>query len=140
MKKDFIIVAKGVIIKDSKVLLLHRSKKEIESSIINKWNAWDLPGGGVQFFENTEKALHREIKEETALYVNIKNIISFYDVIKYHLHAGIATYLCEYKGGKVTLSDEHDGYYWLTLNEVDNSQLPTWLKKYFYTALKSMNI
>jgi len=135
MKKEFAIAAKGVIIKNNTVLLLHRSKKEIQTNIVNKSSPWDLPGGRIQFFENTQKALHREIKEETSLTVEIKDIIDFYDAVKYNIHIGIITYVCEYKQGNVILSDEHDGYYWLTYKELKDSKLPDWIKKHFFKSL-----
>lgn len=135
MKREFAIAAKGVIIRNNTALLLHRSKKEIQSSIINKSEPWDLPGGRIRFFENTQKALHREIQEETSLAVEIKNTIDFYDAVKYNIHLGILTYVCEYKKGDVILSDEHDGYYWLTYDEVKSSKLPQWLKRHFYKSL-----
>lgn len=49
----------GVIIKDGKILLIHRFKNGQEYFV--------FPGGGVQEGEDLEKALKREIKEETNL-------------------------------------------------------------------------
>lgn len=135
MKRDFIIVVKGVIVRDNKVLLLHRSEKEMENSIVNRWNAWDLPGGGVQFFETTEKALHREIMEETCLEVELKGIVNVYDIIRQHVHAAVITYFCMYTAGNVVLSEEHDKYYWIDENEIEDLSVPKWLKKYFNIAL-----
>lgn len=136
MKRDFVLAVKSVIIKDDEVLLLHRSPKEMESSTVNRMDAWDLPGGGVQFFETMEKALNREIKEETGLEVDIKKVIGSYDAIRVQLHIAIITYLCEYKSGEVILSDEHDSYHWLKFDEIIDFNMPKWLKKYFITAIE----
>lgn len=135
MKRDFAIVVKGIIIKNNQVLLLHRSEKEMQHSIVSKWNVWDLPGGGVQFFEPMDKALSREISEETSLTTEIIDYVGTYDIIKQRIHIGIVTYLCDYISGEVKLSEEHDEFIWLNFDEIENSPAPKWLKKYFIIAI-----
>ncbi len=54
----------GVLIKDGKVLLIHRIK--------NGEDYYTFPGGGVEEGENVDEALKREMKEELSL-----------DVLKY---------------------------------------------------------
>lgn len=136
MKRDFVIAVKSVIVRDNEVLLLHHSKQEMANSSVDRLDAWDLPGGGVQFFETMEKALHREIFEETGLTTEIKSFIGAYDVIRPQLHIAIITYFCQYKMGDVVLSDEHDTYYWLKFDEIAGYNIPKWLKKYFNTAIE----
>lgn len=48
-----------IVIKDGKVLLIHRFKSEEEY--------WVLPGGGIEGDETGEEAGKRELKEETGL-------------------------------------------------------------------------
>jgi ADP-ribose pyrophosphatase YjhB (NUDIX family) len=55
-----------IIIKDGKVLLHRNAEKE----------HYCLPGGGVQFLENSEEAIKREIKEETGLDIKIDKYVS----------------------------------------------------------------
>lgn len=136
MKRDFVIAVKSVIVRDDEVLLLHRSKKEMANSSVDRLDAWDLPGGGVQFFETMEKALHREILEETGLTTEIKSFIGAYDVIRPQLHIAIITYFCQYQMGEVILSDEHDAYFWLKFDEISDYNIPKWLKKYFNIAIE----
>lgn len=52
----------GVIIRDGKILLIHRFK--------NGKEYWVFPGGGVESGETLEEGLHREILEETNLKIN----------------------------------------------------------------------
>jgi 8-oxo-dGTP diphosphatase len=127
LKRDFALAVKAIIIKDDRFLVLHRSKKEIESSLMNHHVAWDLPGGGVRFSETAEKGLFREVGEETNIKVALVRILNSYDAIRNDVHLTILTYLCKYISGEVTLSCEHDGYYWMTLSEMRERHLPYWM-------------
>ena len=60
----FPISIKAIIIDDNKVLCLK-----------NERNEWDLPGGKIEFNEDIENCLIREIKEETNLSVENLNIL-----------------------------------------------------------------
>lgn len=51
----------AIIIKNNKILLIHRKK--------NGEEYWVFPGGGVEDFETREEGLIREVKEETNLEV-----------------------------------------------------------------------
>lgn len=135
MKRDFALVAKAVIIHNEKFLLLKRSKKEIEGSSINKYQIWDLPGGGIRFFETAEKGLIREIKEETGMGVAILKPIGMYDAIRSQIHLSIITYLCETKITEVKLSNEHSAFHWLSLAEMDVFRVPRWMIHDCETAL-----
>ncbi len=99
---------KGLIFKGSDILTLFKSNGES-----------DLPGGKVEFGENQIEALNREITEETGLIVKIQDPIAQWSFIK---HTGLritgVTYLCQYLGGQVLLSDEHSDFFWLPLNNV----------------------
>lgn len=60
MKKDnciFRVAVKAVIIHDNKVLLIRDDPDDL----------WALPGGGIDYGENAEQALIRELHEEIAL-------------------------------------------------------------------------
>lgn len=134
MKRDFAFAVKAIIIKDDRFLVLHRSPEEIESSMLNKREAWDLPGGGVRFFETTERALFREVKEETSIKVRLIKLMNAYDAIRTALHLVILTYICQYTEGEVALSNEHDRFYWLTLDEMREMNLPHWMIRDFRDA------
>ncbi len=61
----------GIIEKDSKILLIKRGNEPFK-------NKWALPGGFVEYGEKTEKAVVREIFEETGLKTDIKNLFGVY--------------------------------------------------------------
>lgn len=136
MKNSFALAVKAIVIRDGRFLVLHRSKKEMEESILNKNQCWDLPGGGVHFYEKNKSALMREIWEETRLKTEMKFLYSCYDIIKLGIHMTILTYVCLYKGGEVILSDEHDAFYWLTIDEMEQMHIPDWMIRDFKKASK----
>lgn len=138
MKRDFAVAVKAVIIKENKALVLCRSKDEMEGSFMNSHQKWDLPGGGVHFFEKSEEGLLREIKEETCLEVTIGKPLSLFDAIKHHIHLCIFTYVCTWKAGEVYLSDEHEAYYWMSEEEMEESELPRWMKRDIRAAFASL--
>lgn len=138
MKRDFAVAVKAVILKENKALVLCRSKHEMEGSYMNSHQKWDLPGGGLHFFEKAEEGLHREIMEETGLSVEIGQPLSLFDVIKHHIHLCIFTYACQWKKGEISLSEEHDAYFWLTEAEMEESELPHWMKRDIRRAFRTM--
>ncbi len=70
MKKPSITVD-GVIIKDGKILLIKRKNEPFKG-------AWALPGGFVEYGETVEKAVLREVKEETGMDAKIKKLVGVY--------------------------------------------------------------
>ena len=138
MKRDFAVAVKAVIIKEDKALVLCRSKVEMQSSYMNSRQKWDLPGGGLHFYERSEDGLHREIREETGLEAAIGPPVSLFDVIKYHIHLCIFTYACRWLEGEVRLSGEHEAFYWLTEDEAEESDLPSWLKRDIHRAFAAV--
>ena len=133
--RNFSFVAKGILVRNGKFLLLRKSEREQEKTKINKYVKLDMPGGAVQFFEKNTEGLAREIKEETGLNVNIIKPIGIYDAIKAHIHMTVVTYLCEVTSREeVSLSYEHDEYYWLSPEEIKTFEMPNWLRRYYETA------
>ncbi len=139
MKRSFALAVKAVILKEDSFLVLKRSRQEIEGSYMNQKEAWDLPGGGVRFFESSPRGLLREISEETGLTVEIIKPLSIFDAIKSRLHLTIITYLCLYRHGDVMLSQEHDAFYWMTYAEGREKNIPSWMLRDFEEAQRAQN-
>ena len=87
-------------------------------------NLFDLPGGTVEFGEDPDKALEREIFEETSLKVKIDRPVYLYSQVQKERHQVWIIYECEYKGGEIKLNpEEHNEYKWVNLEEAKN--IPT---------------
>src|SRR6185437_14245320 len=109
--QQFYIGQKVVLEKDGKVLVLH-------DSVLGA----DLPGGKIQVGENDFVAsLKREVFEETGLQIEVGHPFytgQFFPSAKLkHRNAGKRIFLvfftARYLSGDITLSDEHDAYYWV---------------------------
>lgn len=134
MQEDrlFFVGQKAFIEKDRKILILN-----------DPWVGLDFPGGKMQKGEtNLIAALRREIKEETSLEIKIGlPFFTWCAVIKNpkHKYVGekviVIAYKCTYLSGKLTLSDEHDKYFWVdkdSYKEYDfNDDMKKALKIYF---------
>lgn len=114
------VVVKGVIIYNGKVLLMKRS---LSSKVGG--GEWELAGGKLHIGEELEETLTREVKEETGLEIKIKDLLYATTINDdptrqlVFLH-----YLCEAKGDTVLLSEEHTDYFWANTDELKNMLRP----------------
>ena len=111
---QYYLAVKGIIRRsDGKILVLKRSSKDD-----HKPGVWETAGGGMEREETPQEGLAREVLEETGLPVIIGkpfNVFSFKKGTG-EFKIGI-TFLCEYTGGVVKMSDEHSEYRWINPNE-----------------------
>jgi len=117
MKKQIFPVVIGVIKKNDKYLLTKRKSPKKE------WNKWQFPGGGLEFFENLEQAVKREIKEETNLEIlETKFIPKVFEIIrpKDNWHGLLFVFLCFPKQDNfsVKLNSEASEYGWFDFNNI----------------------
>lgn len=111
---QYYLAVKGIIRRnDGKILVLKRSNKDD-----HKPGVWETVGGGMDKEESPQEALIREISEETGLLVNVGSPFNIFTFKKDtgEFKVGM-TFLCEYVGGEVTLSDEHTEYRWIDPKE-----------------------
>ena len=110
-KKDSKKIAKAVLYKDTKVLLLKRS-----SYMKKHAGEWDLPGGHIIEGEDIEDGLLREVWEETSL--KIKN------PVKLHSNGNDTYYMADLPDTEIKLSDEHTEHKMFSLEDLKNLNLP----------------
>lgn len=99
-----ILVKKG-----NKYLVLKRHKKDREEP-----NAWDLPGGGIEFGEQPLDAALRETKEESGLTIKVTKILRLYGTPYRGRWSLEMLVQGSYIAGVPKLSREHSEYRWVT--------------------------
>jgi 8-oxo-dGTP diphosphatase len=96
------IVAVGAVILDGdRVLLVQRGQEPLKGE-------WSLPGGMVEAGETLQAALAREVREETALDVDVGEVVEVLDSIRRdgdgrtEYHYVIIDYACRVRSGTPT--------------------------------------
>ncbi|HZR41441.1 MAG TPA: NUDIX domain-containing protein [Ktedonobacteraceae bacterium] len=92
--RHFRIGVSALIFDEGRILLAHR--RDID------W--WNLPGGGMEIGETVEEALHREVREETGLEVEIEQLVGVYS--KPQKQEVVLSFLCHATGGELTATEE----------------------------------
>jgi len=114
--------ASAVIIKGSKVLLIHRIDGDAEY--------WTFPGGGIETNETAEEAIKREIKEETNL--NVHKCSEIFEDVDVFASTHNTFFLCETQGGQIQLGGPEANMQsernlhiieWIEIEEVENLKL-----------------
>lgn len=107
-RNKIVVAVKGVILNEGKVLIVQRSNYDQIGA-----GTWECAGGKIEFGEELETALIREIKEEVGLDVQVDKILY---ASSFHTDPArqvvILTYLCRSSQKEVTLSHEHMNYCW----------------------------
>lgn len=122
---------KGIVYKDGKVFMVKDERSN-----------WELPGGRIDFGEQPEEALRREFLEELEVEdVKVRDIIHTWafesekDGEKYHFI--LLFFECDADLSKVNISNEHQEYKWVNLNEIDQYQMRDGYRKVIKKYLKA---
>ena len=114
----FYVAGHALIENDAKYLVTHRSRLNGYMPL-----KWDIPGGIVLPNETLEKAIYREVFEETKLSIEVVHVIHVYsnrDQVPKRQTFQIV-YLCKYLSGEVQLNpSEHDKCQWLNYSDIRN--------------------
>ena len=111
MEKKMFFSIKTLIIRNKKFLAVYNFE--------NGRKLWDLPGGKMEFGETAEETLKREIFEELGIEINPIKVIDTWN----YIHddncqiTGII-YFSEMKTDKIRISEEHNGFDWISFEEV----------------------
>lgn len=110
---------------DGKVLLVRFSQQLHDPALRG---LWDIPGGGVEFEEDLDVAFNREVTEEIGVHVEKGPLITVWDWLatpipipdktykspdEHDYHGIILGYDAIYRGGEITLNEEHDAFEWI---------------------------
>jgi 8-oxo-dGTP diphosphatase len=112
-------VAVGAIIQNhstGKVLLIHRSASQYAGDI------WEFPIGRIHQFESLHDGLKREVAEETGINdIAIGRPISTFEFMRGEHSPGnevrAVVFMARTSQENIKLSDEHDEYKWLLIEE-----------------------
>ena len=107
-EKRQLIVVKGIIARDGKVLFLKEIDQTSDGKEIDR--GWNLPGGKLNFGESLEEAVKRECLEETGLMVQpIKLLDVATELVETDSninHAVNLWYLCKVTDGKESVTEK----------------------------------
>jgi len=119
--KEFIGLGVGAIIQNDEGEILLLKRKNIEHSRTTV-DMWSTPGGEVDFGENVEDAVKREIKEEIGVDVNIVKFIGYNDQILENktVHWHLLEFLCKIANGSphIVETDKFEELKWFKINEI----------------------
>ena len=126
LSDKFPISIKALIVDNNKVLCLK-----------NERNEWDFPGGKINFNEDIEECLRREVKEEVNLDITNLNILKSLNLKFNGIPVFVVIFLCDIScDSSIILSFEHDEYNFFSEAEVNSINMPNALKELIMTVLK----
>lgn len=115
--------AKGIIVKNGKVLIIRRSNYDSYRS-----GEWDLPGGRIEEGEGVFEGHKREVMEETKLKIDIIEPLNTWLIERSKEKTAGITFINRYVEGEVELSNEHTEYKWIAPEEAKEIEGPEWMK------------
>ena len=108
----------------NQVLLCHR----------RDFDAWNLPGGGVESGELPTEAVIREVKEETALEVVIERLVGVYG--KTDKDELVFAFTCRIIGGRLSTTNEASDCQYFKLEQIPSNTSPKQVER-IHDAMRS---
>jgi|SRR5665647_972104 len=113
------LVAKCFILNSSgKILALKRA-----NTVSIRPGEWDLPGGMIDYRENPNEAIVREIIEETGITTNSCKVV-FVSTEQSPAYILTFFYVTHVENETVQISAEHTDYRWISVDEFSSLSLP----------------
>lgn len=125
-ESKIVVAVKGIVNNNGKMLIIKRAENDEVGP-----GTWECPGGKIEFGEELEAALIREIKEEAGIEVTVDRILY---AVTFKTNPArqvvVINYLCKSENTDVFLSEEHIDYKWVAKNEVRQFLLPEIVKDF----------
>ena len=113
-QKETFVAVKALVLYQNRALIIKRSAYDPFGA-----GEYECPGGRLEFGEELEEALRREIMEETGLTVTVERLLYADSFVKNEKrHIVVLTWFCRAHGDEVTLSNEHTAYLWADKREM----------------------
>jgi len=111
------LAASAVIFRDSQFLVVRRANAPGRG-------LYSVPGGRVEHGETLHQAVAREVREETALAIDIVGFAGWREVLPDPAagrtgHYLVISFAARWRAGEVTLNEELDDFRWITPDELD---------------------
>src|SRR5215469_1108034 len=132
-----IVAVGGVVIHDSRVLLIRRGQPPLEGR-------WSIPGGILEIGERIAEGIERELREETGVRVRVLDLIEIYEKVlrdkqneaKYHFV--ILDYACEFVEGTARAGGDVTEAAWVREEQLDSLALTTAAKRVIRKAFSAV--
>lgn len=125
LSDKFPVSIKAIIIDNNKILCLK-----------NERNEWDFPGGKINFDEDIEKCLKREVKEETNLDIKNLKILKPFNLKYNSVDVFILVYSAEIScNSSVDVSYEHSEYNFFSKSEIKDLNMSQSFKNLIDTLI-----
>jgi 8-oxo-dGTP diphosphatase len=103
----------ALIIRDHQILLIQRAHPPLEGE-------WSLPGGRIESGETIIAALKREVREETGLEIEPRELVCVLDRISADYHYVLIDYLCDITGGELRAGSDALAVRWASRADLGN--------------------
>ena len=125
MEKPYGLTMRSVVKnRKDEILVLRRHPKSKTNP-----HKWELPGGKIENGEFFDKALIREVKEETDLDVKVGDFCeAVQDDYPHRRTVQLIMYAKDITGD-VKISDEHDDWMWASIDEIKSLDITSSLEK-----------
>lgn len=100
--KDYIGLGVGAIITNDRNEILLLKRPDTITPDRTTAGMWSVPGGEVDFMENSEDAVKREVREEIGVEIDILKPVEYHDQIleKFKVHWHCQSFLSKIKSGE----------------------------------------
>lgn len=135
MTEDFVrtrpqLAVSAAVFRGDQILLMRRARAPGQG-------LYSFPGGRVEFGESLAVALHREVREEAALTIEVIGLAGWREVLPGATAKGhyvVLSFAARWLSGEPVLNDEHDDFQWCSPDALDGIRMTTGLPEIIRAA------